>query len=119
VGYFYPSGLEKTLCKRDIYICPAGHKIVKIHRLHNFKIASIRAIKYYIILYVICTFGGTVLVTRLVEVLRYKPEGREFDFRWCHWIFSLTLWHYGPGVDSASNRNEYQECFLGVKAAGA
>ena len=26
--------------------------------------------------------------------------------------------HYGPGVDSASNRNEYQEYFLGVKAAG-
>jgi hypothetical protein len=27
--------------------------------------------------------------------------------------------HYGPGVDSASNRNEYQENFLGVNAAGA
>ena len=27
--------------------------------------------------------------------------------------------HYGPGVDSASNRNEYQEHFLGEKAAGA
>jgi len=27
--------------------------------------------------------------------------------------------HYGPGVDSASNRNEYQEYFRGVKAAGA
>jgi len=27
--------------------------------------------------------------------------------------------HYGPGVDSASNRNKYQEYFLGVKAAGA
>ena len=27
--------------------------------------------------------------------------------------------HYGPGVDSASNRCEYQEHFLGVKAAGA
>ena len=27
--------------------------------------------------------------------------------------------HYGPGVDSASNRNEYQEYFLGVKTAGA
>ena len=26
---------------------------------------------------------------------------------------------YGPGVDSASNRNEYQEHFLVVKAAGA
>jgi len=27
--------------------------------------------------------------------------------------------HYGPGVDSASNRYEYQEYFLGAKAAGA
>ena len=27
--------------------------------------------------------------------------------------------HYGPGVDSASNINEYQEYFLRVKAAGA
>ena len=27
--------------------------------------------------------------------------------------------HYSPGVDSSSNRNEYQEYFLGVKAAGA
>ena len=26
--------------------------------------------------------------------------------------------HYGPGVDSASNRNEYQEHFLEAKAAG-
>jgi len=26
--------------------------------------------------------------------------------------------HYGPGVDSASNRNEYREYFLGVNAAG-
>jgi len=34
------------------------------------------------------------------------------------YIKSFRL-HYGPGVDSASNRNEYQEYFLGVKAAGA
>ena len=27
--------------------------------------------------------------------------------------------HYGPGVDSDSNINEYQEYLLGVKAAGA
>jgi len=27
--------------------------------------------------------------------------------------------HYVPGVDSASNRNEYQQYFLGVRAAGA
>jgi hypothetical protein len=61
--------------------------------------------------------GGVV-----VEALRYKPEGRGFDSQWCHWIFLLTssFWsHYGPGVDSAFNRNEYQEYFLGVKAASA
>ena len=27
--------------------------------------------------------------------------------------------HYGPGVDSVSNRNKYQEFLLGVKFAGA
>jgi len=27
--------------------------------------------------------------------------------------------HYGPGVNSAPNRNEHQEYFLGVKTAGA
>jgi len=27
--------------------------------------------------------------------------------------------HNGPGVNSSSNRNKYQEHFLGVKAAGA
>jgi hypothetical protein len=29
--------------------------------------------------------GGAV-----VEALRYKPEGRGIDSRWCHWIFNLT-----------------------------
>jgi len=27
--------------------------------------------------------------------------------------------HYGPGVDSTPNRNEYQGHFLGVKSVGA
>jgi len=51
-------------------------------------------------------------VAQLVEALRYKPEGPGFDARWCNWNFSLTLFirpHYGPGVNSTSNRNEYQE----------
>ena len=36
-------------------------------------------------------------------------------------IFYYCLMFYGPGVDSASNRNEYQEYFLqgGGKVAGA
>jgi hypothetical protein len=56
-----------------------------------------------------------------IKALIYKPKGRGIDSRWCHWIFSLTSFrpHYGPGVDSHSNRNEYQKYFLGVKAAGA
>ena len=62
--------------------------------------------------------GSTV-----VKVLCYKSEGHWFDPSWCKWIFFIDIKsfrsHYGPGVDSASNRNEYQEYFLGVKAAGA
>ena len=29
-------------------------------------------------------------VAQLVEALRYKPEGRGVDSRWCHWNFKLT-----------------------------
>jgi hypothetical protein len=58
-------------------------------------------------------------ILQLVEALVYKPEGHQFDFRWCHWNFSLTYSfqpNYGPGVDSVSNINGYQEYFLGDKA---
>jgi hypothetical protein len=33
---------------------------------------------------------STLLVAQLFESLRYKPEGRGFDSRWCPWNFSLT-----------------------------
>jgi hypothetical protein len=50
------------------------------------------------------------------ETLYYKPEGRGLDSLPSVWIFQLT-WsfqpHYGPEVDSASNRNEYQESSWG------
>jgi hypothetical protein len=61
-------------------------------------------------------------VAQFLEALRYKPEGRGLDSRWCLWNFSLTQFfrpHCGLGGDSACNTNEYQEYFLGVKAAGA
>jgi len=57
-------------------------------------------------------------MVQLVEALCYKSEGRGFNYRWCHWNFSLiqSFWpHCGPRVDSAANRNEYQEYFLGSK----
>ena len=50
----------------------------------------------------------------------YKSEGRWFDSSWCqrifhgHKVLPIALW-----PDSTSNRNESQEYFLGLKAAGA
>ena len=67
-----------------------------------------------------------VLQTRDGSISNFFPISVDFsDVSYiviCHWNFSLTKSyrsHCGPGVDSDSNRNEYQEHFLGVKAAGA
>jgi hypothetical protein len=57
--------------------------------------------------------GSTV-----VKVLCYKSEGRWFDPKCFHEIFHWhkSFWsHYGPGIDSASNRNEYWGVFPGGK----
>jgi hypothetical protein len=48
----------------------------------------------------------------VVELLCYKSEGRGFETRWDEWISSIYLSlpaALGPGVYSASNRNEYQK----------
>ena len=58
--------------------------------------------------------GSTV-----VKVLCYKLEGHWFDTSGFFIDIKSFRLHYGPGVDSASNGNEYQEHFLGLKAAGA
>jgi hypothetical protein len=60
------------------------------------------------VIYVSSHFLVGYAVTQLVEVLRYKPESRGIDSRWCYWNFSLacSFWlPYGPGGESASNRN--------------
>jgi hypothetical protein len=36
------------------------------------------------------SYWGTLLVAKLVEALRYKPEGRGFDSPWRQWNFSLA-----------------------------
>jgi len=57
-------------------------------------------------------------MAQLVEALRRKPEGPEFESWWFLWNFSFT-WsfrpHSVPGVDSAPNRNDYQYYLLGGK----
>jgi hypothetical protein len=55
-------------------------------------------------------------VAYLVEALRYRPKGCGFDPQWGHRICSIDLIlpaALGPGVNSTSNINEYQESSLG------
>jgi hypothetical protein len=120
----------------DRYIEAGLHVIsTYIHRWHNRAIANIS-----------CSFLWTYkLFTPLGSNKCYKYSSlyhMKDGTRWRSWLrhyatirkvagsipdgviglFSLTYSfrpHYGPGVDSASNRNEYQEYFLGVNAAGA
>ena len=47
------------------------------------------------------------------SLVRFQMVSLEF---FIDIILPIALW---PGVYSASNKNEYQEDFLGVKAAGA
>ena len=61
---------------------------------------------------------------QLVEVLYYKPEGRGFDSRWCHWEF--FFWHYTSQLTMAlqltkgSNREICtRNISWGVKTANA
>jgi len=66
-------------------------------------------------------YGGTAVAqwlrccATILEVAGSIPAGGSGFFID---IKSLCS-RYGPGVDSASNRNEYQEHFLGVNVAGA
>ena len=56
----------------------------------------------------------------MVKVLCYKSEGSIPDGVSGFFIDIKSFRsHYGPGVESAYNRNENQEYFLRVKAAGA
>jgi hypothetical protein len=65
-----------------ISISTFGHTLEQFHNSgHDF-------LSFHTLLKSTCIFdprGGAV-----VAALRYKPAGREFDSRWCHWNFSLT-----------------------------
>ena len=55
---------------------------------------------FIIIIIIITTTTTTTITTTttncgvrgslVVMALRYKPAGRGFDSRWCHWNFSVT-----------------------------
>jgi hypothetical protein len=96
--------------------CLTKHKFTRLRTAA----VSDRCINYFYSLFIqlhsrgrlSALWSSVCAVAQLLEALSYKPEGREFDSRWCHWYFSLT-WsfrsHFDPGVDSAFKKNEYQD----------
>ena len=62
--------------------------------------------------------GSTVVSGAVLQIGRSLVRSQMVSLEFFFDIKSFRS-HYGPGVDSASNRNEYQELFLGVKVAGA
>ena len=90
---------------------------IKCQILHDFILCDLCFISFYLVHFVWGTrwriwFRNCATSRKAAGSIRDGVIG----------IFSLTYSfrpYYGHGVDSASNRNEYQEYFLGVKAAGA
>jgi len=87
--------VTKPLPERLFYAAAA--KFIKYVYVYTY-ITYIYYVYIYIYIYIYGDRGSTV-----VKVLRYKSEGR--------WVsipgsVSDNPSHYGPGVDSASNRNE-------------
>ena len=72
----------------------------------------------FIFSYVTIPYEGTAVAQWLRCCATYRKVAGSIPVEFFIDIKSFRS-HYGPGVDSASNRNEYQEYFLGVKAAGA
>jgi hypothetical protein len=62
--------------------------------------------------YLLLKYKSGVRGSVVVKALCYKPEGRGFETQWGEWFLSsylILLVALGPGVYSASNRNEYQK----------
>ena len=76
-------------------------------------------------LFLFCEWSYWFLGTAVAQWLRHCATNRKVAGSIPDGVIGIFHWHnpsdckYGPGVDSASNRNEYQEDFLGVNAAGA
>jgi hypothetical protein len=70
-----------------------------------------------ILLIVVGVQGGAVCRGTVLQTGSSRDRFPMVSFKF--FIDIILRPHRGPGVDLASNRNEYQEYLLGVKAAGA
>jgi len=104
--------LEPCLFTVNIYFLLLAFRAFVLHYLCNEHVSVCLCTAEIDVLFSLSASSLRHALAQLVEALRYEPEGRGFLSRWCHWNFSLTSFqpHYGPGIDSVSNRNEYQEC---------
>jgi hypothetical protein len=74
--------------------------------------------EFYFLPFSVHARTNVICVTLLSLSPVRSPEGRVFDFRWCHWNSSLrySFWpHYGTVFDSACNRSEYQGYLQGAE----
>jgi hypothetical protein len=84
--------------RRHYYVTPSSYlQLIKLYKtmleerkdkLNQKKNRICNGLQVRFIGHTVITWGHAVAL--LVEALRYKPERRGFDSRWCHWNFSLT-----------------------------
>jgi len=121
------------------YIVHSVHNWEQFHDTKPTKYTNLfpRYLNYSITLNISTCFDPQeTFIRELTKIIQHKETAVEQWLRCCatNWKVAGSIpacvieifidiksfrSHYGPGVDSASNSNEYQEHFLGVKAAGA
>jgi len=111
-----------TLYKRQYYISTYFHLYTLGYKWQNKRFWTVgpNGSSHFQNLICSCFLMGYTVV-QLVGALQYKLEGHGLDFQYGHWNFSLTVsfWpHYGPGVESVCNWNEYQGYIMGGGEGG-
>ena len=93
------------------------------HILHlsGLRVKNLYFLKDFIILKFHVSLGGTAVAQWLRCCATNRKVAGSIPASVNGFFFDIKSFrsHYGPGVDTTSNINEYQEHFLGVKAAGA
>ena len=73
---------------------------------------------FFLVNLIHCRFLNSSLKVPCIFATNRNVEGSNSDGVIVIFIDITPRPYYGPGVDTASKRNEYQKCFPGLKAAG-